>query len=233
MKGRDWIAGIPGCARWLGTGVCPVTVSRDGSAVHVSRKASRKSASAPIHSTLSQPARRAPGAARLRRHQETRGTPKNHALRLPRLLRPAVAIGLCIVLTGCAGTGFTASGAGRASERADLTPAQECAIGYDMARRIYELARVSETVIRVSPDLGACGKYAARYLRQAGFAVDETATRRDAYVFAVRTYEDPGTQAVIATAALPGLQLTRAYRRSPFGVTPASSFNVIREGGNS
>ena len=96
-----------------------------------------------------------------------------------------------------------------------------------MARRIYELARVDATVIRVSPDLGPCGNYAARYLRRAGFAVDGTATRRDAYVFAIRTFEDPGTQAVIATAALPGLQLTRAYRRSAFGVTPVSSFNII------
>ena len=202
--------------------------------MHVSCKASRKSANATIHSTLSQPARRAPGAARLRRGEErspgTHGNPAPRLPCLPCLLRPILAIGLCAVLTGCAGTDFTAGGAGRASERADLTPAQECAIGYDMARRIYELARVSETVIRVSPDLGACGTYAARYLRRAGFAVDETATRRDVYVFGIRTWEDPGTQVVIATAALPGLQLTRAYRRGPFGVTPASSFNVIREG---
>lgn len=154
---------------------------------------------------------------------------------LPRLLRALLVPGLCLALAGCAGAGFTFGGAGRVSgsagERASLTPAQECAIGYDMARQIYRLARVGDTVIRVSPDLGPCGRYAAQYLRQAGFAVDETATRRDAYVFAVRTYEDPELQAVIATAALPGLRLTRAYRRAGFGVTPASAFNIIREEG--
>ena len=108
-----------------------------------------------------------------------------------------------------------------------MTPAQACAIGYDMARRIYEMARVDGTAIRVSPDLGPCGRHAARYLRRAGFAVDETATRRDVHVFTVRTWEDPEMDRVIATAALPGLHLTRAYRRAGFGVTAASAFTVI------
>ena len=148
-----------------------------------------------------------------------------------RLLRLLHILGVCLALTGCAGTsimpGASGSVFGSTPERANLTPAQACAIGYDMARHIYERARVSETVIRVSPDLGPCGKYAARYLRLAGFAVDETATRRDAYVFTIRTYEDPEMNRVIATAALPGLHLTRAYRRAGFGVTAASAFTIV------
>ena len=142
-----------------------------------------------------------------------------------RSFRSLAFAGLCASLAGCAVGGFGVSRA----EHAQLDPAQECAIGYDMARRIYTLARVSDAVVRVSPDLGDCGTWAARYLRKAGFAVDETASRRDAYLFTVTTFED-GDQ-VIATTSLPGLRLARAYRRADFGVLPASGFNITREGG--
>ena len=96
-----------------------------------------------------------------------------------------------------------------------------------MARQIYEVARVSDTVIRVSPTPGPCGAHAADYLRRAGFAVDETATRRDTWLFGISTWEDADRQVVIATASLPGLRLTRAYRRAEFGVIPASAFSII------
>ncbi|WP_419739483.1 hypothetical protein [Ruegeria sp.] len=139
----------------------------------------------------------------------------------------AALAGVCALLAGCAGVDF-ASLSSRAREQARLDAAQECAIGYDMARQIYALARVNQTVVRVSPRLGACGAWAAQYLRRAGFAVDETAKRRDTYVFTVTTYEDG--ERVIATTALPGLRLTRAYRRAAFGVLPASGFNVTTEG---
>ena len=141
------------------------------------------------------------------------------------LFRTLMLAGLCGQLTGCAASGLWVSRA----EHAQLDPAQECAIGYDMARRIYTLARVSDAVVRVSPDLGDCGTWAAQYLRQAGFAVDETASRRDAYLFTVTTFEDGDR--VIATTSLPGLRLARAYRRADFGVLPASGFNITREGG--
>ena len=138
-------------------------------------------------------------------------------------------LGMCAAVSACSGaSGGFAPVSGRNMEMARLTPAQSCAIGYDMARQLYKVAQVSKTVIRVSPSLGTCGTWAAHYLRRAGFAVDETATRRDVYVFTVRTYEQDRT--VIATAHLPGLRLTRAYRPTPFGVTPASGFAVTREG---
>ena len=56
-----------------------------------------------------------------------------------RLLRLLHILGVCLALTGCAGTsimpGASGSVFGSTPERANLTPAQACAIGYDMARR--------------------------------------------------------------------------------------------------
>ena len=134
------------------------------------------------------------------------------------------ALALCL-LAGCGGT-YPALTAGSWPERAALTPVQECAIGYDMARRIYELVRVRGTMIRLSPDLGDCGRHAARYLRRAGVAVDETATRTEAPVFTLTTFETPET--VIVTTSVPGMRLTRAYRRAESGVLPASGWTIER-----
>lgn len=140
------------------------------------------------------------------------------------------------VLAGCSGTPLPALTGGGAPERAVLSEVQECAIGYDMARRIYELVRVRGTVIRLAPDLGDCGRHAARYLRRAGFAVDETAprsnarsdTRSDTPAFTMTTFETPAADTVIVTTSVPGLRLTRAYWRAETGVLPASGWTLER-----
>lgn len=114
-------------------------------------------------------------------------------------------------------------------EQVKLTPAEECAIGYDLAEQVYRQVKVTDTVIKVSPRLGACGEHAVKYLRKAGYGVDETAKKAEPHHFSIETYEDKDTGGVFATAHLPRLRLSRSYRRGGTGVYPLSSVNIVRE----
>jgi|GEM_PF-482594 len=114
-------------------------------------------------------------------------------------------------------------------EQVKLTPAEECAIGYDLAEQVYRQVKVTDTVIKVSPRLGGCGEHAVKYLRKAGYGVDETAKKAEPHHFSIETYEDKDTGGVFATAHLPRLRLSRSYRRGGTGVYPLSSVNIVRE----
>ena len=84
-------------------------------------------------------------------------------------------------------------------EQVKLTAAEECAIGYDLAEQVYRQVKVTDTVIKVSPRLGACGEHAVKYLRKAGYGVDETAKKAEPHHFSIETYEDKDTGGVFAT----------------------------------
>ena len=114
-------------------------------------------------------------------------------------------------------------------EQVKLTPAEECAIGYDLAQQVYRQVKVTDTVIKVSPRLGACGEHAVKYLRKAVYGVDETAKKAERHHFSIETYEDKDTGGVFATAHLPRLRLSRSYRRGGTGVYPLSTVNIVRE----
>ena len=116
-------------------------------------------------------------------------------------------------------------------EQVKLTPAEECAIGYDLAEQVFRQVKVTDTVIKVSPRLGACGEHAVKYLRKAGYGVDETAKKAERHHFSIETYEDKDTGGVFATAYLPRLRLSRSYRRGGSGVYPLSSVNIVRDEG--
>jgi hypothetical protein len=135
------------------------------------------------------------------------------------------------LLAGCMDIGATnGTGAFRPSqEKVALLPAEECAIGYDLAKQVYNLVQVTKTVIIVSPKLGDCGEHAVKYLRKAGYAVDETATQSSAHQFSIATYEDKETGSVFATAYLPGLKLTRGYKRGEIGMYPLTPVDVVYE----
>jgi len=135
------------------------------------------------------------------------------------------------LLSGCADIGaFSNAPAFRAhKEQVALLPAEECAIGYDLAQQVYNLVQVTKTVIIVSPKLGDCGEHAIKYLRKAGYAVDETATQASAHQFSIATYEDKETGSVFATAHLPGLKLTRGYKRGVTGMYPLTPVNLVHE----
>ena len=135
------------------------------------------------------------------------------------------------LLAGCLDIGATSEmGTFRAyQEKVVLLPAEECAIGYDLAQQVYNLVQVTKTVIIVSPKLGDCGEHAIKYLRRAGYAVDETATQSSAHQFSIATYEDKETGSVFATAFLPGLKITRGYKRGQKGMYPLTPVGVVYE----
>lgn len=138
---------------------------------------------------------------------------------------------LMLGVAGCTDiSAFTPSSTFSApKESAKLLPAEECAIGYDLAQQVYRLIKVTKTTIVVSPKLGDCGEYAVKYLRKAGYAVDETATKASAHQFAITTYVAKETGHVFATAFLPGMRLTREYGRGTTGVYPLSPIDVSYE----
>ena len=142
-----------------------------------------------------------------------------------------VATTLMLGVAGCTDIGsFAPSSSFRApKETAKLLPAEECAVGYDLAQQVYRLVKVTNTTIVVSPKLGDCGKYAVKYLRKAGYAVDETPTQASAHQFAITTYVDKETGHVFATALLPGIRLTRGYGRGTTGMYPLTPVDVTYE----
>jgi len=154
-------------------------------------------------------------------------------------LRLAVSVLIAGLLAGCVGTipvhdGSTSSmSAGSVSrEMVRLTPAQECAVGYDLAQQIYQTVSVNGTPIRLARSAGGCSRHAAEYLRRAGFAVTEDATGKGQ--FGISTYAtDSGAESgdgpsggFIAVARLPGYVVTRAYRPGDGGVYALSTVSV-------
>ena len=153
---------------------------------------------------------------------------------------PVLLLGL---LSGCAG-GIPAHHGERGTlgtrsasrEMVRLTAAQECAVGYDLARQIYETVSVNGTPIRLARSAGGCSRHAAEYLRRAGFAVTENATGKDQ--FGISTFArhiegdgaDGSSGGFVAVARLPGLVVTRAYRPGDGGVYALSPATVRATG---
>lgn len=157
--------------------------------------------------------------------------------------RGAAALAVISAFAGCTGS-FPASqdapstvSAGTVSrELVRLTPAQECAVGYDLAQQIYQTVSVNGTPIRLARSAGGCSRHAAEYLRRAGFAVTENATGKGQ--FGISTYAmDSSTESgeasaggFIAVARLPGFVVTRAYRPGDGGVYALSPVSVRSAG---
>lgn len=162
----------------------------------------------------------------------------------PRAIPALALLGLGFVLAGCTGgvpihmgTSATARFEPQSRELVSLTPAQECAVGYDLARQVYQTVSVNGTPIRVGAAAGGCTRHAAEYLRRAGFAVTENATGKGQ--FGISTYAtDIGTESgevssggFIAVARLPGFVVTRAYRPGEGGVYALSPVSVRMSSG--
>lgn len=164
-------------------------------------------------------------------------------------MRMRVITGHCILsvllaglLSGCAGAIPGHQGArgtmGTSSasrEMVLLTPAQECAVGYDLAQKIYETVAINGTPIRLARSAGGCSRHAAEYLRRAGFAVTENATGKGQFGISTfaRNTEGDGTEmsgGFVAVARLPGLVVTRAYRPGEGGVYALSPATVRATG---
>ena len=142
------------------------------------------------------------------------------------------ALGLCLVfgLSGCVQSSpGTLNFAGGARADVQLSPAQNCAIGYDLSKQVYDRVVLSEAVIVPGRRPTACEAYTLEYLRRAGFAIDETANRAPLEVMLSRSEEGH----ILAVATIGGtMRLTRPYQAAPEGVYPkgAVSFQALPEG---
>ncbi|WP_164871783.1 hypothetical protein [Solirhodobacter olei] len=141
-------------------------------------------------------------------------------------LRPAALILAAACLTALGGCANAPTTDAPGQEAAKLTKTQECAVGYDLSRQIYRQARVDGTILHVPKDLGPCGQYAIHYLRLAGYAVVADGSGQNA--FTVDTYVLDGGEGFVATATLPSLKVTRAYRPGDGGVYALSPASVIK-----
>jgi hypothetical protein len=106
-----------------------------------------------------------------------------------------------------------------------LTPAQNCAIGYDMAQHIYQAERQTRSTILAPKTPTECENYALQYLRKSGFAIEPSGNDR---LFDIALTPDADGQ-ILAVATLPdGARFARLYRPGPGGVYPASALSKMQ-----
>ena len=80
------------------------------------------------------------------------------------------------LLAGCTTLGNDGGSlAGVVGNRAEVSEAQACAIGYDLARAIHDTVSLRRTVIVAPKNAGPCERHALNYLRLAGFRIDDNA----------------------------------------------------------
>lgn len=140
--------------------------------------------------------------------------------------RVLLALGLSASLAGCSAIGLPLDGGSQPTETVTLTKAQQCAVGYDLSRTVYNQVQIEGTVIHVPRKLGNCGHYAIGYLRKAGFEIVEDAPGTQ--VFTLSTWPQPSGQGFVASIQLPGLTVSRAYRPGPGGVYALSPASVVQ-----
>ncbi len=144
----------------------------------------------------------------------------------PKLRRSAIL--LCgALLAGCttaipgAGPPFTTSLFAR---QVQVSAAQACAIGYDLARAIHERVSLRRVVILAPSRATPCERHALAYLRQSGFRIDETGQGGVSFDIALARL-DAGT--LTATARIGSdLRISRSYQPVRTGVRPQGPVSV-------
>ncbi|MCY4288579.1 MAG: hypothetical protein OXC63_08300 [Aestuariivita sp.] len=156
---------------------------------------------------------------------------------LPRALRHAMAVVATLwLLAGCASV-FTpnliADGSpprAIAVVAADVSEVQACAIGYDLARAIYENVSLRRTVIIAPKRATACEKHTLNYLRLAGFRIDDrgTASQAAMSILIERNGRDNSRRPTISAVVEIGedLRITRPYQPIRSGVVPMGPIAV-------
>ena len=61
------------------------------------------------------------------------------------------------LLAGCSAIGLPLDGGSQPTETVTLTKAQQCAVGYDLSRTVYNQVQIEGTVIHVPRTIGNCG----------------------------------------------------------------------------
>lgn len=129
-----------------------------------------------------------------------------------------------LIVAGCAPVGTDGRSLIASSTGTGLTPLQNCAIGYDLAKQIFDRVTLSQTVIVPARRPTECEAYTVRYLRRAGFAIDENGVAPPMEVEIVSASD--GT--IIAVATVGGrLKLTRQYAPAAEGVYPRSAVTFL------
>lgn len=143
--------------------------------------------------------------------------------------KAAILSTLCIVM-GCApGNTLFLSSSNTGESRfvlgdARLTQAQNCAIGFDMAREIHNRVSLRQTVFLAPPRASDCERHALNYLRQAGFRIDESGIGGASFDIRVDRV-DADMVSVVATIG-DSLRISRSYNPVRTGVIAASAISV-------
>jgi hypothetical protein len=140
------------------------------------------------------------------------------------ILRGFVACFLIASVSGCTisdGDGFAS---GLATARANLTPVQECAISYDLAVNIHKVISPRGTTIYARKAQSSCEARTLEYLRQSGFAIDQTTAKPPFKISIHRVNFD--TVHVSANVA-DGYVVSRSYQPVEQGVIPLAGISVM------
>lgn len=127
------------------------------------------------------------------------------------------------VLAGCAGTIPATTRMAN-----DLTPVQSCAIGYDMARTIHQSIALRDTVLIAANKTSDCEEQALRYLRLAGFAVDESGQKDARRALDIEVTDGDGSQVTVVATVAGNLRIARQYRLADTGVYAASAPSIVK-----
>ena len=130
-----------------------------------------------------------------------------------------------LMLAACAQGAFPAlTTQSSAVERVQLSEPQSCAIGYDLARSIYDALPAGRTEIGIREASGDCERHAIEYLRRAGFAISETG----GIPFTVETRALGPVEVLAVGRVGDSLSVSRIYELAPMGAYPATPATLKR-----
>lgn len=139
-----------------------------------------------------------------------------------KISKRVIQLTLCLSLTACADfENLTMS----REQNIKLTPLQNCAIGYDLAKQIYDRVVLSKTIIVPGRRQSECEKYTLEYLKRVGFIIDEQADI-PAMTVTLTAGEDGGVYAVANVGGR--LRLGRLYQPASEGVYPKSGVTFFQ-----
>ena len=107
---------------------------------------------------------------------------------------------------------------------ARLTDAQNCAIGFDMAREIHNRVSLRQTVLLAPSRANECERHALDYLRQAGFRIDEMGLGGASFDIRIDRIDADTVSAVASIGE--SLRISRSYSPVRTGVIAASAVSV-------
>jgi hypothetical protein len=142
------------------------------------------------------------------------------------MFKPFSIICTLTMLTGCVGEIPNL----HVPKSTKLTATQNCAIGYDLARQIYNTVSLRDTIIIAPTRESACEHHALNYLKKSGFAVDET-QKAPSFDITLTSNEDGNITAVASIGRV--LKIARSYTPANLGVFPASAVSIIKLPANS